>query len=50
MQNLIDNEIKILREKLNKLLDNGSDYIKIYDISLELDNLILKYSEAIIKK
>lgn len=45
MQELIDDKIKALREKLNKLLENGADYNQIYSLSLELDELILKFSE-----
>lgn len=44
MQDLIDNKIKNLREKLNKLLEDGADYNQIYALSLELDELILEVS------
>lgn len=40
---LIDEKICILREKLNKSIEDGEDYKIIYDISVELDNLIAEY-------
>jgi len=40
---LIDEKICILREKLNKSIQDGEDYNIIYDISVELDNLIAEY-------
>ncbi len=40
---LIDEKICILRDKLNKSIQNGEDYKIIYDISVELDNLIAEY-------
>ncbi len=40
----IAKEIEILREKLNKLLKEEVDYNKIYKVSVELDELIFKYS------
>ena len=40
---LIDEKICILREKLNNSIQDGEDYNIIYDISVELDNLIAEY-------
>lgn len=40
---MIDEKICILREKLNKSIQDGEDYNIIYDISVELDNLIAEY-------
>ena len=36
-------EINKLREKLNESIDKNEDYEKIYELSIELDNLIAKY-------
>ena len=40
---MIDEKICILREILNKSIQDGEDYNIIYDISVELDNLIAEY-------
>ena len=40
---LIKEKIYKLREKLNKSIQNGEDYERIYTISVELDNLIAQY-------
>lgn len=40
---MIDEKICSLREKLNKSIQDGEDYNIIYDISVELDNLIAEY-------
>lgn len=40
---MIDEKICRLRDKLNKSIQNGEDYDIIYDISVELDNLIAEY-------
>ena len=40
---MIDEEILKLREKLNKSIEDGDDYEKIYKLSVELDELIAKY-------
>ena len=40
---MIDEKICILREKLNKSIQDGEDYNFIYEISVELDNLIAEY-------
>ena len=36
-------EINKLREKLNESIEKNEDYEKIYELSIELDNLIAKY-------
>ena len=40
---LINEKICKLREKLNKSIQNGENYDKIYEISIELDELITEY-------
>ncbi len=40
---MINEKICKLREKLNKSIQDGEDYDKIYTISVELDNLIAEY-------
>ncbi len=40
---LIDEKICKLREELNKSIQNGEDYEKIYMISVRLDDLIAEY-------
>lgn len=40
---MIDEKICILRDKLNKSIQDGEDYQIIYEISVELDNLIAEY-------
>ena len=40
---MINDEICALREKLNKSIIDGDDYEKIYQISIELDELIASY-------
>lgn len=40
---MIDEKICILREKLNNSIQNGDDYEVIYEISVELDNLIAEF-------
>lgn len=40
---LIDEKICILREKLNNSIQNGDDYEVIYEISVELDDLIAEF-------
>lgn len=43
MIGLINEKICKLREKLNKSIQNGENYDKIYEISIELDELITEY-------
>ena len=40
---MLNDEICNLREKLNKSIENGDDYKIIYNLSVELDELIAKY-------
>lgn len=40
---VIDEKICNLREKLNKSIQDGEDYEKIYTISVKLDELIAQY-------
>lgn len=40
---MIDEKICILRDRLNKSIEDGEDYQIIYEISVELDNLITEY-------
>lgn len=40
---MLDERICLLREKLNDSILNGEDYNIIYQISIELDELIDKY-------
>jgi len=46
MQKSIDSEIENLRQELNKLMQDGADYSKIYSVSIKLDELILSYTKA----
>lgn len=49
MQNSIDDRINVLRQKLNELIEDNQDYEQIYNLSLELDKLVLEYSKQVIK-
>ena len=40
---MINDEICKLRDKLNKSIENGDDYEVIYKLSVELDELIVKF-------
>lgn len=40
---MLNDEICILRDKLNKSIEQGDDYDITYKISIELDDLIAKY-------
>ena len=40
---MLDEEICELREKLNESIITGQDYMVIYQLSIELDELIAKY-------
>ena len=40
---MLNDEICKLRDKLNKSIENGEDYSKIYQLSIELDELIANY-------
>ncbi len=39
----ISNHIEILRDKLNQLMAQQNDPIEIYELSTQLDNLIVQY-------
>lgn len=47
---MLDDEICKLRDKLNKSIENGEDYSVIYQLSIELDELIAQYYEKNNKK
>ena len=40
---MLNDEICMLREKLNESIITGQDYTVIYNLSIELDELIAKY-------
>jgi len=40
---MLNDEICKLRDKLNKSIEKGEDYQIIYQLSVELDELIAKY-------
>ena len=40
---MLNDEICKLREKLNKSIESEDDYSKIYQLSVELDELIAQY-------
>ena len=40
---MLNDEICKLRDKLNKSIEKGEDYAVIYQLSIELDELIAKY-------
>ena len=40
---MLDDEICKLRDKLNKSIEDGEDYSVIYQLSIELDELIAEY-------
>ncbi len=42
---MLNDEICKLREKLNKSIEDGEDYEVIYQLSIELDELITNYYE-----
>lgn len=42
---MLDDEICKLRDKLNKSIEQGDDYSVVYQLSVELDELIAKYYE-----
>ena len=42
---MIDDEICKTRNELNKSIEDGVAYSKIYEISVKLDKLIAKYYE-----
>ncbi|HHX18807.1 MAG TPA: Spo0E family sporulation regulatory protein-aspartic acid phosphatase [Clostridium sp.] len=42
-------EIRLLQDKLNDMIDCGDDYAKIYEMSVKLDLLIVKYYNELLK-
>ena len=42
---MLNDEICKLRDKLNKSIEQGEDYSIIYQLSIELDELIAQYYE-----
>ena len=47
---MLNDEICKLRDKLNESIVTGKDYSVIYQLSIELDELIAKYYRNIKKK
>ena len=45
---MLNDEICILRDRLNKSIEDGEDYEVIYKLSVELDELIAKYYEKVV--
>ena len=43
--NMLNDEICKLRDELNKSIELGEDYEKIYELSVSLDELIAKFYE-----
>lgn len=46
---MINDKICKLREKLNESIINGEDYSIIYQLSIELDELIAQYYKKLTK-
>ena len=44
---MLNDEICKLRDKLNKSIENGDDYSIIYQLSIELDELIANYYKSV---
>ncbi|MDQ2086887.1 Spo0E family sporulation regulatory protein-aspartic acid phosphatase [Herbivorax sp. ANBcel31] len=42
-------EIQLLQDKLNNMIDSEDDYTKIYEMSLKLDSLIVRYYNELLK-
>lgn len=47
---MLNDEICKLRDKLNESIVTGQDYNIIYQLSIELDELIAEYYRNVIKK
>lgn len=47
---MIEEEIRKLREELNKSIVSGQDYKITYDISIKLDDLIAEYYSQALKR
>ena len=50
MIKMLNDEICKLRDKLNKSIEDGEDYSVIYQLSIELDELIAKHYKELKKK
>ena len=46
---MLNDEICKLRNKLNKSIEKGDDYEKIYKLSVQLDELIAKFYKIELK-
>ena len=44
---MLNDEICKLRDKLNKSIEDGDDYNVIYQLSIELDELIASYYKSV---
>lgn len=44
---MLNDEICKLREKLNRSIEQGEDYSITYNLSIELDELIVQYYEEL---
>ena len=47
---MLNDEICKLRDKLNKSIEDGEDYSVIYQLSIELDELIAKHYKELKNK
>lgn len=39
----LNTEIEVMKNRLNQLIENGMEQKKVYELSVELDKLILTY-------
>lgn len=46
---MLDEKICELRDKLNKSIEQGEDYDKTYELSTQLDRLIVEYYQELKK-
>lgn len=47
---MLNDEICKKRDELNKSIENGEEYSKIYKLSVELDELIAQYYNTTLKE
>lgn len=47
---MLNDEICKLRDKLNRSIEQGEDYSIVYQLSIELDELIAKYYNTLENK
>jgi hypothetical protein len=40
---MVEVQIQVLQNELNHLIDKGYNFSEVYDLSVELDKLILQY-------